>query len=166
MKNRYKYAILFGVPGLFLAAVAAFFFFGALAGLLWIFVLGDDPWPAWTDVFLPLVLFLAFLALWLITVAAGFAFGRKHENETEIDRRHLLIAAAATLLPILLILLHQLRVGNIGPASDSIRCSDFCRDRGFAGSGMPPQDSGDRSCLCYDPSGKEVLKMPLDKLNP
>jgi len=67
---------------------------------------------------------------------------------------------------ILFILLQQLSVGNLGSKSDSAVCSDYCSLNGYSGSGMPSQDSGDRSCSCYDNSGNEVLKVPLDSITP
>ena len=44
---------------------------GALAGLLWIFVFGDDPWPGWAmtalNIFIPIVgLFLWAVFGWQI----------------------------------------------------------------------------------------------------
>ena len=67
---------------------------------------------------------------------------------------------------VLLIVMQQLSVGNIGPKSDSVLCSDFCVQKGYAGSGMPPINSGDRSCSCFDSSGREVLKVPMDSIDP
>lgn len=166
MKNRYRYALLFAISGLALAAMAAFLLFGAAAGVLWLFVLGDDPWPVWTERLLPAIVGLVFLAIWTAIMAAGYRYGQAREDGRPVPRRHLLIAAGATLLPILLLVLYQLRVGNLGPKSDSLHCSDYCRDRGYAGSGMPARDSEDRSCLCYDAAGNEVLKVPLDTFAP
>jgi len=165
MNNRIRYALLFGVPGFFLATLAALVLFGGAAGFLWLFVFGDDPWPAATQTFLPAVFLSVFLASWAGIIACGYRYGKRHAADPHLDRRHLLIAAAATLVPILVVILHQYRVGNLGPKSDSLLCSDYCRDRGYAGSGMPARDSGDRSCLCYDASGNEVLKIPLAALS-
>ena len=63
------------------------------------------------------------------------------------------------------IVLQQLRVGNLGPKSDSMLCSDYCVQQGYAGSGMPPQDSGDRTCSCYESDGDEALNIPLGEID-
>jgi hypothetical protein len=48
------------------AAALAILMFGtaAAAGLLWIFVFGDDPWPAWTETALNIAIPIVGLALW------------------------------------------------------------------------------------------------------
>lgn len=38
---------------------------GALLGILWLYVFGDDPWPAWTNTILGLIIVVAGLALWV-----------------------------------------------------------------------------------------------------
>lgn len=39
---------------------------GGLLGILWLFVFGDDPWPAWAEQFLNLAIPIAGLLLWAI----------------------------------------------------------------------------------------------------
>ena len=46
MKRRYLYVLIFGVPALLVSVIISFLLFGAAAGVLWIFVFGDNPWPA------------------------------------------------------------------------------------------------------------------------
>jgi hypothetical protein len=43
--------------------------------------------------------------------------------------------------------------------TETAQCSDFCKQNGFAASGMPPRDSGENSCSCYDNSGQEVINV-------
>jgi hypothetical protein len=38
----------------------------ASAGILWLFIFGDDPWPAWVEPALNLVAVIAGLLLWTI----------------------------------------------------------------------------------------------------
>lgn len=73
-----------------------------------------------------------------------------------------MVSVGATTLPIVLIILHQLSVGNIGQKSDSTLCSVFCSGKGYSTSGMPPKDSGERICSCFDSDGQEVIKVPMD----
>jgi len=67
---------------------------------------------------------------------------------------------------LLLMLFQQWSVGNIGPQADSLLCSEFCVQHGYSGSGMPPETSGDRICSCFDDSGNQALRIPLDHLVP
>ena len=48
------------------AAALALVMFGtaAVAGVLWIFVFGDDPWPTWVATVLDVVIPLVGLGLW------------------------------------------------------------------------------------------------------
>jgi len=164
MKKRYLYAWLFGLPGFFVAGIISLFVFGALVGFLWLFVFGDDPWPSSPERILSILLVLTFLILWIGSIALGYYAGRRLEQNPAWNQNHILLSAGLILLFILFILLQQWSVGNIGPKSDSMLCSDYCSTEGYAGSGMPPQNSGDRICSCYDASGKEVLKTPVDSL--
>ena len=134
-------------------------------GALWLFVFGDNPWPSSVDTILPIALVLAFLALWMGSIAVGYRVGKRLEAIPTMNRNHILISVGLTGLFILFIVLQQFSVGNIGPKSDSVLCSDYCMQQGYAGSGMPPRDSGDRTCSCYDSAGKEALKVPLDEID-
>ena len=49
MKKRYLYSLLLGLPGLFIAGVLSILAFGGLAGILWLYVFGDNPWPAYVE---------------------------------------------------------------------------------------------------------------------
>ena len=166
MKKRYQYALLFGAPGFFLSLVIASLFFGAAAGFLWLFVFGDTPWPEASGKVVTLLSGLTFLALWSVSVVSGYLTGKKFEAEPQCNKMHLLASAGLTMAPILFIVLHQLSVGNLGPKSAGQLCGDFCRQRGHATSGLPAQNSGERSCLCFDDSGLEVLTVPIDTLAP
>lgn len=166
MKKRYAYSLLFGVPGFFVSVMISLFAFGAVAGVLWIFAFGDNPWPSQTDTLLPILFAIAFLPVWIGIISIGFVVGRKLEKDPVMNNKHLFISGALTILFIVLIVLQPWSVGNLGPKSASVICSYFCAQMGYSGSGMPPQNSGDRSCSCFDNSGNEVLTMPLDKIDP
>ncbi len=71
MKKRYIYSVLFGIPGLILSVYLSFVASGITAGILWIFVFGDNPWPAWYEKVFLVLLALIFLTVWLASVIAG-----------------------------------------------------------------------------------------------
>ena len=144
----------------------SFVIFGITAGVLWVFVFGDNPWPTLTDQLLPDIFMLVFFSAWITLITIGFVIGRRLEHNPQLNKSHILTSSGLTLLFILLIILQQFSVGNLGPKSDGLVCSDYCSLNGYSGSGVPPQNSGDRSCSCYDNSGNEVLKVPLDSITP
>jgi hypothetical protein len=166
MKKRYVYALLFGLTGLFVAGIVSIFGFAALAGILWLYVFGDNPWPAYIEPILAAFFVGTVLFGWLVFIVLGFFIGMRLEKDPALNRTHILISAGLTLALILLMVFHQWSVGNLGPKSNSVQCSDFCSLHGYAGSGMPPAISGDRTCSCYDSSGHEALRIPLDHLDP
>jgi hypothetical protein len=47
---------------------------GAVAGFLWLYVFGDDPWPAWSDYILGAVIVGGGLAAWAY---CGWAIWRR-----------------------------------------------------------------------------------------
>ena len=166
MKKRFLYALLFGAPGFFVSGIISVFAAGASLGFLWIYIFGDNPWPASTETALAIVLILTFLILWIAFVIIGYVIGKRLENDPGINKKHILISGGLTFLFILFIVLQQWSVGNLGPKSDTVRCSDYCTRQGYSASGMPPLNSGDRTCSCYDSSGNEALKVQLDRISP
>ena len=71
VKPRILLAITGGVLGLAAGVCAAFLSVGVLAGILWLFVFGDNPWPDWTG---PLITAVA-LVIVLVSIAAGAWIG-------------------------------------------------------------------------------------------
>ena len=166
VKKRYLYAFLFGIPGLFVAGIVSIFLFGAFAGLLWLYVFGDNPWPSFIEPLTSIAFVLTVLALWTASIVLGFIVGKKLERDLPVNRSHVLLSAGLTATFLLLILFQQWSVGNLGPSSDHLLCSDFCRNHGFSGSEMPSETSGSPICTCYDDSGNEALRIPLDHIAP
>lgn len=166
MKKRYLYALLFGLPGFFVAGMIALLVFGASMGILWLFVFGDNPWPAGIETTVLILLVVTFLILWVAAIVAGYLIGKRLESDLGVSRLHILLSLGLTAALILFILFQQLSVGNLGPKSADQRCSEYCTTQGYSASGTPPLNSGERTCSCFDNSGKEVLKIPLDKLTP
>lgn len=162
MKKRYAYLLLFCVPALVAALIGTVLVAGGVAGVLWLFVYGDNPWPAWSDGLFGGVLVLAFSTLWIGMMAMAYAAGKRDEPNARIGTRPVAIAVAFTALLVLLAVLHQYGVGNLGPKSDGELCSRYCAGKGFNGSGMPPQNSGATDCSCFDAQGREAVKVPIE----
>lgn len=113
VKARYSYPLLFLLPGAMVALLAAFVVAGAGAGVLWLFVYGDNPWPKSAGSAL-MILATAVSALTLAgLVAAAYSFGKKREAAGGLSRRHVVMAAGVTILLPALALLHQWQVGNL-----------------------------------------------------
>lgn len=162
MKKRYTYALLFGLPGFFIAGITTLALFGASMGVLWLFVFGDNPWPTGWESALSILLVIVFLVVWVGLILAGYHVGKRLEADPAVNRIHILFSLGLTAAFILFIFLQQWSVGNLGPKSDDQRCSEYCSAQGYSASGMPPLNSGERTCSCYDASGKEVLNVPLE----
>lgn len=162
MKRRYLYVLLYGMPALLASIIVSFLLFGGVAGFLWIFVLGDNPWPSSIGNWLMALLVFTCVTLWIVFMAAAFFVGKKQEVRPALYVRHVIASAGATLLLVLLVILHQWSVGNIGKKSDEVRCAEFCRDKGFAGSGMPPGKVAAAVCSCYDTQGRETMKINME----
>lgn len=165
MRRRSLYVLMFAVPAALAAVVAALGVVGALAGVLWIFVLGDNPWPPAAEALLVAAFALTALGCWLMLVRLAYAAGRKAEAGATFNRRHAVSAAAATAILVAVIVAHQWSVGNIGTPSDGVRCMELCRAEGFDASAMPPRDSGRRTCQCLDATGRVAREAALAPAN-
>lgn len=161
MKKRYSYVLLYGVPALLASIMVSLLLFGATAGFLWIFALGDTPWPSSANNTLTAVFVLAWMTLWVVFMSVAYVVGKKQEEYAALNTKHVMVSAGATAMLLLLVALHQWSVGNIGTKSNGELCSEFCRDKGFASSGMPPRDMGAATCGCFDSQGREALKLPI-----
>ena len=164
--RRRLYVLLFAVPALLVSVIAAALMVAGAAGVLWLFVFGDNPWPPVADAVLGAVIFLGGGGVWVALLYAAYALGKQQEARPTLNTRHVAFAIGATILLAAVIgaRMMQLDVGRT--RSDDLVCADLCRADGFAGSGMPPQDSGDRTCSCYDGQGGEARRIPLAQVAP
>ena len=165
MKRRVVYSMLVGIPGLIVSVLISALVFGMAVGILWLFVFGDNPWPPFVESSLPILFVLVFLVVWLGLVAAGFMIGKRLETAPALNRKHVLLSAAVTILGVLFILFYQLSVGNIGPKSPEASCAEFCSQKGYNASSVSPRISAVRTCGCLDSHGSEVIQVPLESLN-
>lgn len=164
MKKRYLYVLLFGVPIVLASTIGAFMMFRAAAGFIWLFVAGDDAWPAATDTILVALFVVAFAASALALGSLAYFAGKGREQEDSGAGMSIVAAGVATAVLVLAIVGHQWRVGNIGPKSDSVVCSEFCMGKGSAGSSMPPRNSGAATCSCLDAQGREAITVPMESI--
>ena len=162
-KRRYLYVLLFAAPTFLLALIAGAMLLGAAAGALWLFVLGDDPWPSEADTLLTSVFVLGGAAFWIAQLSVAYAVGKREETKPSLNRTHVLISVGATVTLAVLIALRMSGVG-FGSRPDSLVCADHCLAAGAQGSGMPPQDSGDRTCSCYDAEGRVITSIQLQDI--
>ncbi len=163
MARRHLYVLLFAIPALLASAVAAALLTAAAAGSLWLFVLGDNPWPDSVGTALGAAFVVAGAAMWIALLTLAYRIGTHEESRPSLNRLHVALAAGVTLLLAGLIVVRVTGIGA-GPKSDSLMCSDYCRAEGFASSGTPPRDSGDRTCTCYDAQGREARHVPLAEI--
>ncbi len=160
MRRRYLYLLLFAVPSALLGLIAAGVAVAGAAGVLWLFVFGDDPWPRQSDLIFAAVAVLAGAPVLGASLTMAYQVGKAQESKPRVPRGHLGLALGLTLAFGLLIVL-QLAGPRRGPVSDSERCADVCRHAGFSASSMPPRDSGLRTCSCLDEQGTAVRTIDL-----
>jgi hypothetical protein len=166
MKRRYAYVLLFAVPAMLTAAIVAVLLATAAAGGIWLFVFGDIPWPASASTALTALLVLVGLAAWAGLLSVAYSFGKRQEAFAAAGLRPVMAAIGATAILALLVVFQQWRVGNLGPKSVDIACAEYCREKGFPASGMPPRDMGDATCGCFDTDGREKVRVPIRTITP
>lgn len=157
----WRYVLVFAVPALLVSGMGALALFGAAAGALWLFAFGDDPWPRSAQSALGVGFGAAWLLMWAALLLLAFRRGESRDSAAPMPRRDWVAAAGITLLVAAVGMLHQWRVGNLGPPSDSGRCAGYCDSRGYSGSSMPPRNTGVASCSCIDAQGREAITVPL-----
>jgi hypothetical protein len=161
LKRRHVYVLLFAVPALLLSIIAAAVMLAVSAGMFWLFVFGDDPWPPIAGSLLGAVFVLGGAALWLALLTTAWAVGKRQESRPALNRAHVAVAIGVTAV-LAAAIAERLTGRNVsGTRNDSLVCADICRDKGFMGSGMPPRNSGDRTCSCYDAQGREAERIDL-----
>lgn len=114
MKTRYSYPLLFLLPSAMVAFLVAFVVVGAGAGVLWIFVYGDKPWPETSGIALMSLALIASAATLALLMRASYAYGKNREASGGMAGRHVAWCVGISILLPALALLHQWRVGNLG----------------------------------------------------
>lgn len=118
MKARFAYPLLFGPVSAMSAALVAMLAVAFAAGVLWIFVHGDDPWPASAERFAVALGLLVFASTFVLLLAMLYRFGLAREARGGLAKRHVVAAVVATVVLPALVLLRQWRIGDIGHTGD------------------------------------------------
>ena len=159
IRRRFVYVLLCTAPAVLVSAVAGGTTAAAAAGVFWLFVFGDNPWPGWSGPVIAVVAVTAFVVLLAAQLMVAWCVGKQQESKPDINRTHVAVAIVSTLTLATFIAV-RFFAGQV-LQRDSERCAALCRDEGFFASGMPPRDSGDRTCSCYDANGREVRRADL-----
>lgn len=114
MKARYSYPLLFLLPSTMAAFLAAVVVAGAGAGVLWIFVYGDDSWPDSASTALMSLAVIASVATLAILMFASYSYGKSREPARGLARQHIVWALGISILLPAVVLLHQWQVCNFG----------------------------------------------------
>lgn len=87
MRSRAIYGLAGLVWGLLLGALAAWQVLATAAGLSWLMLFGDEPWPEALGWLIPLIALLAFLGVLAACVALGLRAGRRAERAEPFEAR-------------------------------------------------------------------------------
>ena len=116
MKARYAYPLLFLAPSAMAGVIVAAFVAAAGAGILWIFVYGDNPWPPSANTALMGLAMLVGLFVLAALIALAHRVGKARESRGGLHKSHVLLALGLSVGLPLLVLFHQWQVGNLGGA--------------------------------------------------
>ena len=114
MKTRYSYPLLFLLPSAMVAFLVGIVVVGAGAGVLWIFVYGDNPWPKSSDTALVSLAVIASAATLASLIFASYSYGKNREPSGGMAGWHIAWGVGVSILLPALVLLHQWQVGNLG----------------------------------------------------
>src|SRR5690606_1581659 len=106
--------LLFLVPSVVAGVMAAVLAAAADTGILWVFVYGDDPWPAQSSSALASLAVLVGLLVLATCLFIAYRAGRSRESRGGLRRAHALIALGLSVGLPLVVLFHQWQVGNLG----------------------------------------------------
>lgn len=162
MKSRFLLLIIYAAPTFLLASISSTMFVAAVAGGVWLWVAGDQPWPGPVVLALEALWAASFLSIWAALMFLALSRERHAETARQAGQ-HVVIAVGVTALLIFLAIAHQMSVGNIGSMSPETQCSAWCADRGFAASGISPRNTrGARACECLDQDGSATISRSID----
>jgi len=98
------------------ATIAAVLASAAMAGVLWIFVYGDNPWPALANTVVMATAVLVGVGVLASLLLVAHRVGRSRESSGGLPLAHALFALGLSVGLPLLVLFHQWQVGNLGGA--------------------------------------------------
>lgn len=160
MKRRYLYPLMYTVPAFVLSAMFTAALIAAIWGVLWLFIFGDNTWPSLVDRSATILVVAVFTTAWALLLWAAYVWGKRQEIHARLNMAHVYSAVGSTAALVLLVLFHQMSVGNIGPQPDPVLCADFCTTKNFGTSRLPH----DGTCRCYGADGSEALNVSIDSV--
>jgi hypothetical protein len=155
VRRRHAYVLIFAIPAVLAAAVGAALVTGAVAGSLWLYVFGDNPWPAAAQTGLAATFLVATAAFAAALLTLAYRTGAGEEARPSLNTAHVALAVGST---VLLAIFIGMRVTGtrIGGPTDGELCAGYCLSQGFSGSGLPPRNSGDTTCTCFGDGGRTI----------
>ena len=117
MKARFSYPLIYLPLSAMSAGLVAVVFVACAAGVMWIFVYGDNEWPQAAERIVMALSVLVFAAILAFVLVALYKFGKKQESRGGLSKKHALVALIATLLLPILIFIRQWSIGAIGSHS-------------------------------------------------
>lgn len=114
MKARFSYPLAFLLPSAMLAAIAAVVSAGLGAGIAWLFVYGDNSWPDAAEKIIMAFAVAVGLTFFGALLSASYAYGKRQESLGGLNKWHVAVAVASSVLLPALVLLRQYQIGALG----------------------------------------------------
>ena len=142
--------MILGVGAFVVALVPAFMVTAFAAGVLWLFVYGDNFWPKTAD----LVIVGVFFVSWF---GVGTALTATLSRSPRIQRFTIGqltgVSVLMGTLAIGVLVIHQWLNGNLGHKPHP--CALACKEKGFSGASWVDEAPGIRDCTCHNASEGE-----------
>lgn len=155
-KHKIICMLLFMVPGIFASFIVSLFVSGVIAGVFWLFIFGDNPWPDWVDLFIPLCFGLIFL---FSVMGFSYAGYKAADKNSDISRKHVVLSIGVSFVLIAIIVLNSFKGEIQLHMTDPLvsECMALCSERGYNGSSTSPKNSEIRECSCFDDTVNEWM---------
>ncbi len=160
MRRRHAYLFLFGVPALLASLLVGAIVLVFAMAVFWVFIFGDDTWPGYTNYLLGALFFGGAGTTFAVLLYHAYEAGRRQEEKPSPSGLHIAAAIVSTLALLIVPALYAWHTSQADQTPEGA-CAFYCTNRGFAGSGMPPRNSGDLTCTCYGPKGEVGASFPL-----
>lgn len=98
MKARFSYPLVFLLPCAVTAAMAGVVVAGIGAGVLWLFIYGDNSWPDTAEKVVMALAAVVAAASFATLVSASYFYGRRRESSGGLSKWHVVVALAFTIL--------------------------------------------------------------------
>tara|TARA_R110000787_G_scaffold53975_1_gene125884 strand:- start:116 stop:535 length:420 start_codon:yes stop_codon:yes gene_type:complete len=133
---------LISIPSFLVALLPSLFITGAVAGAVWIWVYGDNTWPALAEI----IIVISFVSSWAFIGALLTRNLYRHPRVQQLTLGQLVL---------LVVLLGALAVGVLllylwmnGSLVSPHPCFSNCQAKGFSSSVIEYGDNGEEKCTC------------------